>query len=69
MRRLPIGPVGIVVMPRSDVMFDPWNDQDMVSGWSPCVTIHDTWAKAPSFMMFLPNERGRRSGGSKRIQS
>ena len=30
--RLPMGPVGMVVMPSSEVMFDPWNDQEMVSG-------------------------------------
>ena len=32
MRRLPMGPVGIVVIPRSDVMLDPWKDHDIVSG-------------------------------------
>ena len=35
MRRLPIGPVDIVVMPKSDVMLEPWNDQEMLNGWSP----------------------------------
>ena len=32
MRRLPMGPVGIVVMPKSEVMFEPWKDQEILSG-------------------------------------
>ena len=42
MSKLPIGPVGIVVIPSSDVMLDPWNDQVITSGWSPLVTMHET---------------------------
>ena len=29
MSRLPLGPVGIVVMPMSEVMLDPWNDHEI----------------------------------------
>ena len=42
MSRLAVGPVGIVVIPSSDVMFDPWNDQEIASGWSPLVTMQET---------------------------
>ena len=48
MSKLPIGPVGIVVIPSSDVMFDPWNDQEIASGWSPLVTMQETCANDPS---------------------
>ena len=65
MSRLPMGPVGMVVMPSSEVMFDPWNDQEIVSGWSPCRTMQDTWAKSPSFITEVPKERGSSLGGSK----
>ena len=52
-------------MPRSEVMLDPWNDQTMVRGWSPFVTMHKTWAEAPESITSCPNERGSKFGGSK----
>ena len=64
MSKLPRGPVGIVVMPRSEVMFDPWNDQEMARGWSPFLTMQDACAKSPSLRMSPPNDRGESSGGS-----
>ena len=42
MRRLPRGPVGIVVIPRSEVMLDPWKDHDIERGWSPLFTMQET---------------------------
>ena len=56
--------MGVVTIPRSDVMPDPWKDHEMERGWSPLLTMHDTWAKEPSSMTSSPNERGRRLGGS-----
>ena len=56
--------MGVVMIPRSDVMFDPWNDQEMERGWSPLFTMHETWANDPSSMTSSPNERGNRFGGS-----
>ena len=44
MSRLPLGPVGIVGMPRSEVMLDPWNDHEIERGWSPLFTMQETWA-------------------------
>ena len=44
MSRLPLGPVGIVVMPRSEVMLDPWNAHEIERGWSPLFTMQETWA-------------------------
>ena len=62
---LPLPPIGVVTMPRSEVIFDPWNDHAMERGSSPRRTIHDTWAKSPSLITAAPNERGNISGGSK----
>ena len=45
-------------------MLDPWNDQEMASGWSPFLTMQDACAKSPSLRMSPPNERGESSGGS-----
>ena len=59
-----MGPVGMVLMPRSEVMLEPWKDQDMARGWSPLVTMQDTWAKPPASMMSLPKDKGSKSGGS-----
>ena len=42
MSELAVGPMGMVVIPRSDVMLEPWKDQEMLSGWSPFVTMQDT---------------------------
>ena len=56
--------MGVVIMPRSDVMFDPWNDQEMERGWSPLFTMHETWANDPSSMTSRPNDKGSRFGGS-----
>ena len=64
MRREPMGPVGMVVMPRSEVMLDPWNDQEMESGWSPLVTMQETCANDPSSIMSCPKLRGSKLGGS-----
>ena len=64
MRRLPMGPVGMVVMPRSEVMLEPWNDQVMVRGWSPLVTMQETCANDPSSMISWPKLRGSKFGGS-----
>ena len=57
--------MGMVLMPRSEVMFEPWKDQEIARGWSPFVTMQETWAKPPSSMMSLPKVSGSRSGGSK----
>ena len=64
MRALPLAPIGMVVMPRSEEISFPWKDQDMWRGSSPLVTMQDTWAKSPSFMRSRPKVSGRRSGGS-----
>ena len=64
MSKLPIGPVGIVVIPSSDVMFEPWNDQEIASGWSPLVTMQETCANDPSSIISWPKLSGRRFGGS-----
>ena len=56
--------MGVVIMPRSDVMFDPWKDQEMERGWSPLFTMHETWANDPSSMTSRPNDKGSRFGGS-----
>lgn len=64
MSRLANGPVGIVVIPRSDVMFDPWNDQEIASGWSPLVTMQETWANDPSSIISWPKLSGSKFGGS-----
>ena len=64
MSKLPRGPVGIVVIPRSEVIFEPWKDQEIERGWSPLLTMQDTWAKEPSSITSRPNDSGRRSGGS-----
>ena len=42
----------------------PWNDQEMVRGWSPEVTMQDIWAKSPSFMTSLEKEKAPISGNS-----
>ena len=57
-------PIIVVEREGSEESVSPLRYQDMVNGWSPCVTMQDTWAKAPSFIMFLPKDKGRRSGGS-----
>ena len=62
---LPLPPIGVVTIPRSDVMFEPWKDQAMESGSSPRRTMQETWAKSPSLITAAPNERGNISGGSK----
>ena len=67
MRALPWVPIGMVVMPRSEVMLEPWKDHEMVRGWSPFVTMQETWAKPPSSMTSLPKLRGSKSGGSEEI--
>ena len=64
MRELPRRPRGETMIPSSEVMLDPWNDQEMVKGSSPFLTIHETCAKSPSFRTSPPNERGETSGGS-----
>ena len=63
-KELPRLPIGIVVMPRSEVMLDPWNDQVMVSGWSPLVTMQETCANDPSSIISWPKLRGSKFGGS-----
>ena len=62
---LPRPPIGVVRMPSSEVIFDPWKDHEMVSGSSPRRTMQDTWAKSPSLITEAPNERGNISGGSR----
>ena len=42
----------------------PWNDQEMVRGWSPEVTMQDIWAKSPSFITSLEKENAPISGSS-----
>ena len=42
MSELPMVPIGIMVMPRSEVMLEPWKDQDIVRGWSPLLAIQET---------------------------
>ena len=64
MSKLPIGPVGIVLIPSSDVMFDPWNDQEIASGWSPLVTMQETCANDPSSIISWPKLSGSKFGGS-----
>ena len=64
MSKLPIGPVGIVVIPSSDVMFDPWNDQEIANGWSPLVTMQETCANDPSSIISWPKFSGSKFGGS-----
>ena len=64
MSKLPIGPVGIVVMPNSEVMFDPWNDQEIASGWSPLVTMQESCANDPSSIISWPKLSGSKFGGS-----
>ena len=66
MSRLPLGPVGIVGMPRSEVMLDPWNAHEIERGWSPLFTMQETWANEPSSITSRPNVSGRRCGGSGR---
>ena len=63
-RELPILPRGVVIMPRSDEISWPWKDQEMVRGWSPLVTMQDTWAKEPSSITSWPKLRGSKLGGS-----
>ena len=65
MRELPRFPSGVVTIPSSEVMLEPWKDQEMVRGWSPFLTMQDTCVKSPSFRMLPPNDRGDTSGGSK----
>ena len=62
---LPLDPIGETMMPRSDEIFAPWKAQDIERGWSPFLTMHDTWAKSFSFIMSAPKVRGSSSGGSK----
>ena len=64
MRELPILPRGVVIIPRSEEMSCPWKDQEIERGWSPLVTMQDTWAKEPSSITSRPKVSGRRSGGS-----
>ena len=66
MRELPILPRGVVIIPRSEEISCPWKDQEMVRGWSPLVTMQDTWANEPSSITSRPNVSGRRSGGSEK---
>ena len=42
MSELPMVPIGMMVMPRSEVMLEPWKDQEIVRGWSPLLTIQET---------------------------
>jgi hypothetical protein len=56
--------MGAVMIPRSDVMPLPWNDQDIVSGSSPLVTMHDTWANPSSSITSAPKVKGSNFGGS-----
>ena len=63
MSKLPMGPVGIVVIPSSEVMFDPWNDQEISSGWSPLVTMQETCANDPSSIISWPKLSGSKFGG------
>ena len=64
MRELPILPRGVVIIPRSDEILCPWKDQEMLRGWSPLVTIQDTWANEPSSITSWPKLRGSKLGGS-----
>ena len=54
MSRLPLGPVGIVGMPRSEVMLDPWNAHEIERGGPPCSRCKKL------------GQLGRRCGGSGR---
>ena len=42
----------------------PWNDQDMVRGWSPEVTMQEIWAKSPSFITSFAKANAPISGSS-----
>ena len=53
-----------MTIPSSEVMFEPWKDHEMASGWSPFLTMQDTCAKSPSLRISPPNERGESSGCS-----
>ena len=64
-----MGPVAMVVIPRSGVMLEPWKDQEIVKGWSPCVTMQETCAKEPSFITSCPKLRGSKFGGSVEIDN
>ena len=55
----------MIPTPGSVVTSAPWNDQDIVRGSSPTGTMHETWAKEPSFMMEAPNVMGSISGLTK----
>ena len=63
-RELPMLPRGVVMIPKSEEISCPWKDQEMVRGWSPLVTMQDTWAKEPSSITSWPKFRGSRLGGS-----
>ena len=63
-KELPRTPRGVMTIPSSEVMFDPWNDQEMARGWSPFLTMQDACAKSPSLRMSPPKDRGESSGGS-----
>ena len=64
MRELPILPRGVVIIPRSEEISCPWKDQEMMRGWSPLVTMQDTWANEPSSITSWPKLRGSKLGGS-----
>ena len=59
-----IGTIGVVIIPKLEDICSPWKDQDIFSGSSPSVTMQDTWANAPSFIMASPKLRGRILGGT-----
>ena len=42
----------------------PWNDQDMVRGWSPGVTMQEFWAESPSLITSFAKENAPISGSS-----
>ena len=42
----------------------PWNDQEIVRGWSPEVTMQEIWAKSPSFITSFEKENAPISGNS-----
>ena len=60
-----VGSADPIVCPRpGQTPVCPWNDQDMVRGWSPGVTMQELWAESPSFITSFTKESAPISGSS-----
>ena len=61
---LALVPIGVVNVPKSELIFIPLKVHEITSGSSPFLTMHDAWANAPSSSTSLPKDMGSKSGGT-----